>query len=228
MWSSMKHRKRCIIPAEGFYEWLNKGSQKVPHYTKRADGQLMFFAGLWDCVQHEGSRKVYTYTIITTSSNSQLRFLHDRMPVILEPEGIRMWLDPAVSQWNDRLQRLLKSFEGELTVYPVTQEVGKVGNNSPSFVIPVNERKDGIRNAFGRQREMVVTPKSEHEQHGEKRRADTPLTEEKDIKSPPVKVVKTIKNSSASRKSPKKGLTTAVTGGNRKITSFFTNERSSS
>jgi hypothetical protein len=139
------------------------------------------------------------------------------MPVILEPEGIRMWLDPAVSQWNDRLQRLLKSFEGELTVYPVTQEVGKVGNNSPSFVIPVNERKDGIRNAFGRQREMVVTPKSEHEQHGEKRRADTPLTEEKDIK-----------NSSASRKSPKKGLTTAVTGGNRKITSFFTNKRSSS
>ncbi|KAF8531689.1 hypothetical protein BDD12DRAFT_902822 [Trichophaea hybrida] len=227
MWSSIKHRKRCIIPAEGFYEWLNKGSQKVPHYTKRADGQLMFFAGLWDCVQYEGSEKVYTYTIVTTSSNSRLQFLHERMPVILEPEEIRKWLDPAVFQWNDRLQRLLKPFEGELTVYPVTQEVGKVGNNSPSFVIPVNERKDGIRNAFGRQKEMASTPKPKHEQHGEKRRADTPPTEEKDVKSVPARSAKIIKSNTASRKSPKKAKSIIV-GGNKKITSFFTNERNSS
>lgn len=55
MWTSMKQKKRCIIVAQGFYEWLKKGpKEKVPHFVKRNDGQLMCFAGLWDCVQYEG------------------------------------------------------------------------------------------------------------------------------------------------------------------------------
>lgn len=56
MWTTMKKSKRCIIVAQGFYEWLKKngGKEKIPHYTKRKDGQLMCFAGLWDCVQYEG------------------------------------------------------------------------------------------------------------------------------------------------------------------------------
>jgi putative SOS response-associated peptidase YedK len=57
MWTTMKQRKRCIIVAQGFYEWLKKGKEKVPHYTKRSDGQLMCFAGLWDCVQYEGGTR---------------------------------------------------------------------------------------------------------------------------------------------------------------------------
>lgn len=167
MWSTIKHRKRCIVPAEGFYEWLNKGTQKVPHYTKRADGQLMFFAGLWDCVHFDSpapkqqqSQTVYTYTIITTSSSTQLRFLHDRMPVILEPDQIKTWLDPSTTRWTAALQQLLKPFSGPLTVYPVAREVGKVGNNSPSFVMPVTERKDGIKSAFGRQKEVAIASSS--------------------------------------------------------------------
>lgn len=54
MWTTMKKKKRCIIVAQGFYEWLKKGNQKLPHFTKRKDGQLMCFAGLWDVVQFEG------------------------------------------------------------------------------------------------------------------------------------------------------------------------------
>lgn len=56
MWNTMKKGKRCIVVAQGFYEWLKKngGKEKFPHYTKRKDGQLMCFAGLWDCVQYEG------------------------------------------------------------------------------------------------------------------------------------------------------------------------------
>lgn len=56
MWTSMKKKKRCIVIAQGFYEWLkkNNGKEKVPHFTKRKDGQLMCFAGLWDCVNYEG------------------------------------------------------------------------------------------------------------------------------------------------------------------------------
>ncbi|KAK4099983.1 DUF159-domain-containing protein [Parathielavia hyrcaniae] len=132
MWASMKARKRCVVVAQGFYEWLKKGSNKVPHYAKRGDGKLMYFAGLWDCV----------------------RFLHDRMPVILEPgsEAMWRWLDPGRKEWGRELQAVLRPFEGELEVYPVSKEVGKVGNNSPSFVIPVasRENKGNIANFFAK------------------------------------------------------------------------------
>jgi len=134
---------------------LKKGKDKVPHYVKRKDGQLMCMAGLWDCVQYEGSdEKNYTYTIITTSSNKQLNFLHDRMPVILEngSEEIRTWLDPKRSTWSKDLQTLLRPFSGELEIYPVSKEVGKVGNNSPNFIIPVasTENKSNIANFFAK------------------------------------------------------------------------------
>ncbi|KAE9375573.1 DUF159-domain-containing protein [Stipitochalara longipes BDJ] len=153
MWTTMKQRKRCIVVAQGFYEWLKKGKDKVPHFVKRKDGKLMCFAGLWDCVQYEGSdEKHYTYTVITTDSNKQLKFLHDRMPVILEngSEELRTWLDPNRSTWSRELQSLLKPFRGELEVYPVSKDVGKVGNNSPHFMIPVasSENKSNIANFF--------------------------------------------------------------------------------
>lgn len=96
--------------------------------------------------------KTYTYTIITTDSNKQLKFLHDRMPVILEPgsDDLKRWLDPSRHEWSRELQSLLKPYDGALEVYPVSKEVGKVGNNSPSFVIPVNskENKSNIANFF--------------------------------------------------------------------------------
>ncbi|KAF9764415.1 hypothetical protein IL306_002817 [Fusarium sp. DS 682] len=158
MWASMKARKRCIVVAQGFYEWLKNGKEKLPHYVKRKDGHLMCFAGLWDRVQFEGSGEtLYSYTIITTSSNSELKFLHDRMPVILEPHSssIAKWLDPSRNQWSDELQGLLKPFEGDLEVYRVPQEVGKVGNNSPTFIVPLDSKanKSNIKNFFnaGRQ-----------------------------------------------------------------------------
>ena len=155
MWNTMKQRKRCIVVAQGFYEWLKKngGKEKIPYYVKRKDEQLMCFAGLWDCVQYEGSdEKHYTYTIITTYSNKQLSFLHDRMPVILEngSDQIRTWLDPSRSEWSKELQSLLKPFEGELECYAVSKDVGKVGNNSPAFIVPVasTENKHNIANFF--------------------------------------------------------------------------------
>ncbi|KAK8048722.1 feruloyl esterase b precursor [Apiospora phragmitis] len=172
MWNTMKARKRCIVVAQGFYEWLKKdgGREKIPHFVKRKDGALMCFAGLWDCVQYEGlisncdtddDKKHYTYTIITTDSNKQLKFLHDRMPVILNngSEELRTWLDPKRYEWSKDLQSLLKPFEGELEVYPVSKDVGKVGNNSPTFLIPIDskENKSNIANFFGKGTSNVKT-----------------------------------------------------------------------
>lgn len=157
LWNSIKPRKRCVVVCQGFYEWLkdpHNPKQKTPHYVKRKDGKLMCMAGLWDCVRYEGKEeRIYSYTVITTDSNAQLKFLHDRMPVILDNGGaeVRTWLDPERYEWNKELQSLLKPYEGELEVYPVSKEVGKVGNNSERFIIPVDsaDNKANIANFFG-------------------------------------------------------------------------------
>lgn len=180
MWTAMKKKKRCVVVCQGFYEWLKKGpsgKEKVPHFIKRKDDNLMCFAGLWDCVQYEGAyvdemdigyacwefavngtfagsdEKLYTYTIITTPSNSQLRFIHDRMPAILDAgsDAMASWLDPKRTTWTKELQSLLKPYEGELECYPVSKDVGKVGNNSPEFIVSLNskENKQNIANFFG-------------------------------------------------------------------------------
>lgn len=179
IWNVPKRRKRCIVICQGFYEWLKKGKDKIPHFIKRKDGQLMCMAGLWDCVKYEGmlrsrcyimsitllmyhqgsDEKHYTYTIITTDSNKQLNFLHDRMPVIFDngSDKIRTWLDPERYEWTNELQSLLKPYEGELDIYPVSKDVGKVGNNSPSFIIPRDsaENKSNIANFFDNQKKAA-------------------------------------------------------------------------
>ncbi|PYI12305.1 DUF159-domain-containing protein, partial [Aspergillus sclerotiicarbonarius CBS 121057] len=156
MWTSMKRKKRCVVVCQGFYEWLKKGpggKEKIPHFVRRKDGDLMFFAGLYDCVSYEdSSEQLYTYTVITTSSNPYLKFLHDRMPVILDPNSkeMKIWLDSGRTIWSKELQSVLKPYEGELECYQVPKEVGKVGNNSPDFIVPVSskENKSNIANFF--------------------------------------------------------------------------------
>ncbi|KAL2756116.1 hypothetical protein ACRALDRAFT_2075713, partial [Sodiomyces alcalophilus JCM 7366] len=155
MWAPLKTRQRCIVVAQGFYEWLKTGRDKVPYFVKRKDGRLMYFAGLWNSVQcDDPHQQVFSYTIITTGSNDQLKFLHDRMPVILDGgcKEVRAWLDPTTREWSRDLQTLLKPYSGDLECYPVSKEVGKVGNDSPSFVLPVyrKENRSDIANFFSK------------------------------------------------------------------------------
>lgn len=101
--------------------------------------------------------KLYTYTIITTASNNQLKFLHDRMPVILDlgSDEMETWLDPTRTTWSKELQSILKPYEGELECYAVPKEVGKVGNNSPDFIVPIDSKKNksNIANFFANAKE---------------------------------------------------------------------------
>tara|TARA_R110002060_G_scaffold52008_7_gene62977 strand:+ start:403 stop:972 length:570 start_codon:yes stop_codon:yes gene_type:complete len=68
MWTSMKQKKRCVVVFQGFYEWLKKGKEKVPHFVKRKDGQLMCVAGLWDCVQYEGMLMIHAFDLYPTKA----------------------------------------------------------------------------------------------------------------------------------------------------------------
>src|ERR1700753_2592398 len=191
MWTSMKKRKRCIVVCQGFYEWLkkNNGKEKIPHYIKRKDNKLLCLAGLWDVVQYEDrEEKNYTFSIITTDPNKQMKFLHDRMPVILNPgsEDIRTWLDPNRFEWSKELQQLLKPFDGELEIYPVNKDVGKVGNDSPSFIIPIDsaENKRNIANFFNKPGKK---PAKEEKNLNESLDGG-PIKKEDEITSPPINI----------------------------------------
>ncbi|UNI15591.1 hypothetical protein JDV02_002113 [Purpureocillium takamizusanense] len=251
MWASMKARKRCIVIAQGFFEWLKTGPKdKLPHYVKRKDGHLMCLAGLWDCVQYDGSdEKLYTYTIITTDSNKQLKFLHDRMPVMFDPgsDKIKQWLDPSKHEWDRQLQSLLKPFDGQLEVYPVSKDVGKVGNNSPSFIIPLNskENKSNIANFFanasqkggakGGEKTTASTKdaKTETEKQGpftavkEEAPESSPAEKRKAVPSvgdsPPAKKTATERKKISATQNERRSPVKSKAPGSQKITKFFGN-----
>ncbi|RMD81738.1 MAG: SOS response-associated peptidase [Candidatus Dadabacteria bacterium] len=108
-------RRRCLLPATGFYEWQDTGGRrKQPYLIRRHDGRLFALAGLWDrWFDPEGTR-VETCTILTTEPNDVVRPIHNRMPVIIAPQHYDLWLDPSASH-AEKLQALLAPFaESEL------------------------------------------------------------------------------------------------------------------
>jgi hypothetical protein len=134
----------------------------------------------------DSSEKLYTYSIITTDSNKQLNFLHDRMPVILDngSDAVRTWLDPNRTEWSKELQSLLKPYDGELECYPVSKDVGKVGNNSPSFLVPIDsaENKSNIANFFGNQRKAAKSKNEEQTAEKAERDLDDSKTKDGNVK----------------------------------------------
>ena len=125
-------RRRCLIPADGFFEWDN---QKQPVYFYMESRRPFAFAGLWDT--WKGAETIHSCAIITTTPNSLLRPLHDRMPVILDPEDYDPWLDPR-SDIGD-VRRLLRPYQAALMAsHPVSRLVNSVRIDEPSCVLPVN------------------------------------------------------------------------------------------
>jgi putative SOS response-associated peptidase YedK len=128
-------RGRCIIPADGFYEWQARpGGPKQPFCIRAADGSILAFAGLRD--QWEGpDGALDTCTIITTTANGVMAPIHDRMPVLLAPADQAAWLDPGTAP--DRLKALLRPCpEGFLRLYQVGPRVGNARNEGPELIEP--------------------------------------------------------------------------------------------
>lgn len=106
------HRKRCLIAADGFYEWKKSGTKKEPFLFMLADESPFAFAGLWDRWNDPNGTAVESCTIITTTANELVAPLHDRMPVILAPPSFDVWLDPAIED-TDHLMPLLSPFAAD-------------------------------------------------------------------------------------------------------------------
>jgi putative SOS response-associated peptidase YedK len=111
MFGDSFRKRRCLIPADGFYEWRAVGKKKFPIHYHLKDRSLFAFAGLWDVWNSPGG-KLFTCTILTTTPNELTKQVHDRMPVILSREGEAIWLDPKVEN-ADQLVPLLRPYAAE-------------------------------------------------------------------------------------------------------------------
>lgn len=132
-------RRRCLIPANGFYEWQKIGGIKFPYYIQPLETDLFAFAGLYEKWNDKTTGEpLWTYTIITTTANDHLQPLHERMPVILEKPHFNEWLNPLNSD-TDKLQRLLKPYPSEkIRLFRVSQDVNATKNNNSSLIQPVD------------------------------------------------------------------------------------------
>jgi len=126
--------KRCIVPANGFYEWKKSGNRKIPHFIRLITGGLMNFAGLYEIWQNGNGKKINSFTIITTRSNRDVSPLHDRMPVILQMEEISFWLDPDNHATHELEKMLVPYPEGELDIYPVSDKVNSPKNQDADLI----------------------------------------------------------------------------------------------
>lgn len=111
--------QRCLVPANGFYEWQTNGKQKIPYHFTATGKTLIAFAGIWDKWLSPAAEEIYSFSIITTAANEQMREYHERMPVILaQPKEQEQWLG---KQSSAALLDLLKPYEGQMSITQVAK-----------------------------------------------------------------------------------------------------------
>ena len=126
-------KRRCIVPADGFFEWTGPKNARQPIWFHRPDGGLIYFAGLYDYWQPKPGEWQRTFTIVTTGANPVLAPVHDRMPVILAKDDIDDWIGPGVA--TERLNELMvPAPEGLLVPRAVSQKANSVKNDTPDVL----------------------------------------------------------------------------------------------
>jgi len=130
---SLVDSRRCVVIADGYYEWQRRGSRRQPYYFHSAEGRLLTLAGLWDLWISPEGEPIRTYTVITTASPPEIASIHHRMPVILPASQLKDWLDIRRIPPAEALHLLQRPTE-KLDVYPVSTLVNSPRNNSPQCI----------------------------------------------------------------------------------------------
>ena len=131
--------RRCLIPANGWFEWRRSGSNKQPFFLGFEDGSLISFAALWDCWARDG-QYLETFTIITTGVANALSEIHNRQPAIVDPCYFTDWLDPRTPV--GALQGIIRSaHEGPYEIRPVSNKVNRVSNDTPDILTTLAPNK---------------------------------------------------------------------------------------
>lgn len=128
---------RCIVPVSGFYEWSHTGGAKIPHYIYMADNSPMCLAGIWEHWKPSEGEELETFSILTTTSNSLISPLHDRMPVILQPPNYSRWLSKGVHNPHE-LSDLYQPFPTDkMAMHEVPSLVNNPRFDSPACIVAV-------------------------------------------------------------------------------------------
>jgi putative SOS response-associated peptidase YedK len=145
-------RHRCLLPADGFYEWEKSGDPKKPtkqpYYIRREDGGVLAFAGLYelwrdkDRPDDDPDSWLWTATIITTRAEDEVGRIHDRMPMVIEPARWADWLDPGATSAEALHGLMTPAASVHLTTYPVSTEVNSVRHNGPGLIEPMEGDSD--------------------------------------------------------------------------------------
>lgn len=131
-------RRRCLVPADGFYEWRAEGGRKIPYWIHPPGGGLLAFAGVWTSWQRPDVEPRHTFAILTTSANREVSEIHDRMPVVVGPEDRDAWLERSTPP--PRLHGMLeRAFDGTLDVRRVSTRVNRPDDDDPGLIEPVDE-----------------------------------------------------------------------------------------
>ena len=131
--------RRCLIPADGFYEWKTIGGKKQPMYFSLSDGAPFALAGLWERWEGPDGSVIESCTTLTTEPNAVVAEVHDRMPVIVPPDAYGLWLDPAVTD-PQLLLPLLGSYPADaMRVHPVSPRVNAATAEGPDLIVPSAE-----------------------------------------------------------------------------------------
>jgi putative SOS response-associated peptidase YedK len=134
-------KRRCLVPADGFYEWVKTSEGKRPVYIRRRDRKPLAFAGLWERWKEsdEQEEPLETYTILTGAANELLKRLHERMPLMLGERAWEAWLDPGNDD-VDALEALLDPIDARaLEAHPVSRRVNSPRNEEASLIEPVED-----------------------------------------------------------------------------------------
>jgi putative SOS response-associated peptidase YedK len=130
-------RRRCVVPADGFYEWQRQGGRRrQPFYLRPLDTPPLALAGLWDLWTMPSGERLASFTIITVPANGTVSPIHDRMPAILWPEAVDAWLDPAPMPAATLLAWLAPSPDDALDAYPVSTWVNTADHDDPQCIVP--------------------------------------------------------------------------------------------
>lgn len=130
-------KRRCLVLADGFYEWQATGGPKQPYFFHRGDGQPFAMAGLWDRWEKGEEGPLETFTILTTSPNEVVAPIHKRMPVILAREDFPRWLDPTFEDLDSLRKLLVPAPKSLLETYPVSTYVNNPANEGMDCVEPI-------------------------------------------------------------------------------------------
>jgi putative SOS response-associated peptidase YedK len=131
-------RRRCLVPADGFYEWTEHGERKRPFFIRQKSGQPIAFAGLWETWEGPNGEELETVAIITTPANRMLGVIAERMPAILPPGAFDPWLDCAAVDAQTAAAFIVPAPEDLLEAYPVSTAVNRTANDGPALIEPVS------------------------------------------------------------------------------------------